>query len=54
MLIVQGARDPFGMPPSAPRREVVVVQGDHGLRTNAGEVAAAVGAWLRTVAGSGS
>jgi uncharacterized protein len=51
MLIVQGARDPFGMPTSGPRREVVVVQGDHSLRTNARDVADAVAAWLPTLAG---
>jgi predicted alpha/beta-hydrolase family hydrolase len=49
VLIVQGARDPFGMPPDAARREVAVVQGDHSLRANAGEVADAVGAWLPTL-----
>jgi predicted alpha/beta-hydrolase family hydrolase len=46
VLIVQGERDPFGMPPSAPLRQVVVVQGDHSLRGNAREVTDAVSAWL--------
>ena len=46
MLIVQGERDPFGMPPAGPLRQVVVVQGDHSLRGNAREVTDAVSAWL--------
>ena len=50
MLIVQGVRDPFGMPPKAKRRTVVQVQGDHSLRTDLASVGQAVGAWLaRTV-----
>ncbi len=51
MLIVQGMRDPFGMPPSATRREVVEVQGDHSLRTDLAAVGAAVGAWLERIVG---
>lgn len=47
-LVVQGARDPFGMPPPAPRRSVVEVAGDHSLRTDLGAVADAVRAWLRS------
>ena len=46
MLIVQGARDPFGIPPSTARREVVQVPGDHSLRSDLPAVAAAVRAWL--------
>jgi predicted alpha/beta-hydrolase family hydrolase len=46
MLIVQGARDPFGMPPGSASREVVVVQGDHSLRSEAPALAAAVRTWL--------
>jgi len=43
---VQGARDPFGMPPEGPLRQVAVVRGDHGLKTDLRAVTAAVGAWL--------
>jgi uncharacterized protein len=50
-LVVQGSRDPFGMPPSAPRRIVVTVDGDHSLRTDLAAVAGAVDAWLSGVAG---
>jgi predicted alpha/beta-hydrolase family hydrolase len=45
-LVVQGARDPFGMPPSTERRTVVQVPGDHGLKTDLDAVAAAVRSWL--------
>jgi predicted alpha/beta-hydrolase family hydrolase len=46
MLIVQGDRDRFGMPPAARRRTVVQVPGDHGLKKDLNAVADAVGAWL--------
>jgi predicted alpha/beta-hydrolase family hydrolase len=46
VLVVQGERDPFGMPPPAPGREVVVVNGDHGLKSDLDAVGAAVGDWL--------
>jgi hypothetical protein len=39
------------MPPSAPRRMVVTVDGDHSLRTDLAAVAGAVDAWLSGVAG---
>lgn len=45
-LVVQGDRDAFGLPPPGPRREVVVVRGDHGLKSDPAAVAAAVRAWL--------
>jgi uncharacterized protein len=45
-LVVQGARDPFGIPPATVRRTVVQVPGDHGLRTDLEAVAAAVRGWL--------
>lgn len=48
-LVVQGVRDRFGMPPPGPFREVVKVQGDHGLKADPGAVAAAIGAWLPQV-----
>jgi predicted alpha/beta-hydrolase family hydrolase len=47
-LVVQGERDPFGMPPATERRTVVQVPGDHSLRTDLEAVAAAVRAWLPT------
>jgi predicted alpha/beta-hydrolase family hydrolase len=48
-LVVQGERDPFGMPPPAAHRTVVSVAGDHSLRSDLPAVAAAVQAWLRDV-----
>jgi predicted alpha/beta-hydrolase family hydrolase len=46
-LVVQGERDPFGMPTDGPKREVVVVPGDHGLKKDVEAVAAAARGWLR-------
>jgi uncharacterized protein len=48
-LVVQGERDPFGIPPPGPSREVVTVAGDHGLKADLAAVAAAVQAWLPRV-----
>jgi len=48
-LVVQGTRDPFGMPPATKRRTVVQVAGDHGLRTDLGAVGDAVRTWLARV-----
>ena len=48
-LVVQGANDRFGIPPEAPGRRVVVVPGDHALRSGLAELRAAVGDWLETV-----
>ena len=45
-LVVQGARDPFGIPPAAARRTVVQVPGDHGLKKDVQAVAEAVRTWL--------
>ena len=53
LLVVQGVRDPFGVPPTAPGRTVVQVPGDHGLRTDLDAVAAAVRSWLRDLLGPG-
>ena len=46
VLVVQGERDPFGMPPEAPGRTVVRVRGDHGLKADLPAVGAAVADWL--------
>jgi predicted alpha/beta-hydrolase family hydrolase len=48
-LVVQGVRDQFGMPPAGEHRTVVLVQGDHSLRTDLEAVADAVRAWLHSV-----
>jgi uncharacterized protein len=46
VLVVQGERDRFGMPPEGPNRRVVKVPGDHGLKADTGAVADAVRQWL--------
>ncbi len=46
VLIVQGSRDPFGIPPSGPKRQVVEVDGDHSLRSDRDGVRQAVRDWL--------
>jgi predicted alpha/beta-hydrolase family hydrolase len=45
VLVVQGERDPFGLPPRGPNRTIVVVPGNHSLRSTA-RVREAVGDWL--------
>ncbi len=45
VLVVQGDRDPFGMPPEGPERAVVKIRGDHSLR-DTGAVSSAVAKWL--------
>ena len=55
VLVVQGERDQFGIPPAAAKRTVALVPGNHSLRTNLDAVTAAVQAWLRLLyAGAGS
>jgi uncharacterized protein len=46
VLVVQGESDPFGMPPPAPRREVVTLPGNHSLKNDLPGLAAAVRDWL--------
>src|SRR5512132_1077240 len=46
-LVVQGERDPFGLPPASPNRTVVTIPGTHSLRSSA-TVAAVVREWLET------
>jgi predicted alpha/beta-hydrolase family hydrolase len=52
VLVVQGERDPFGMPPEGPGRTVVRVHGDHGLKADLAGVQEAVRAWLQSMASS--
>jgi uncharacterized protein len=52
MLVVQGERDRFGIPPAGSRRTVVQVPGDHSLRKDLDAVEAAVRGWLPGVVGS--
>jgi uncharacterized protein len=49
VLVVQGERDPFGMPPTAEHRTVMQVPGDHSLKTDLEAVGTAVRSWLPSV-----
>jgi predicted alpha/beta-hydrolase family hydrolase len=49
VLVVQGSRDPFGIPGPGSRRSVVTVPGNHSLRTDLQAVAAAVRDWLKQI-----
>jgi predicted alpha/beta-hydrolase family hydrolase len=46
VLVVQGERDPFGIPPEGAGRDVVTVPGDHSLRAGLDELRSAVSRWL--------
>jgi uncharacterized protein len=50
-LVVQGASDPFGMPPAGAQREVVTVPGNHSLTGDLEALRTAVGRFLRAVLG---
>jgi uncharacterized protein len=45
-LVVQGTRDPFGIPPANDQRMVLEVPGDHSLKADLPALAAAVQPWL--------
>ncbi len=47
VLVVQGERDPLGCPEPAAGREVVLLPGDHSLKTDPAAVGRAVAQWLR-------
>ncbi len=51
VLVVQGERDPFGMPRASSTRIVVTVPGNHSLKKDLGAVAAAVREWLTSIVG---
>jgi predicted alpha/beta-hydrolase family hydrolase len=51
VLVVQGDRDPFGMPPPAPGRDVVVLPGTHALTGDLDALGEAVRGWLEAVLG---
>jgi predicted alpha/beta-hydrolase family hydrolase len=50
-LVVQGARDPFGMPAAGRGRRVVTVPGNHSLSADLEAVGDAVRGWLAKIAG---
>jgi uncharacterized protein len=49
VLVVQGASDPFGMPPPGPSRTVVTVAGNHSLRSDREAIRTAIRGWLSEV-----
>ena len=51
VLVVQGATDPFGVPPAGPAREVAVVPGGHALRSGLVGIAAIAAAFVERVVG---
>jgi predicted alpha/beta-hydrolase family hydrolase len=55
VLVVNGERDPFGIPDAAGKTRVVVLAGEsHALSRRPGEVGRAAGSWLQEIlAGSG-
>ncbi len=53
-LVVQGASDPFGIPPASATRTVVEVPGNHSLRKDPQAVADAVRGWLPGVVAQGA
>ena len=53
VLVIQGQADPFGLPPAAPGREVVVVPGNHSFTRPLTGVVEAARAWLGGLSFSG-
>jgi uncharacterized protein len=50
VLVINGDRDPFGIPDAAPGTKVVVLPGEtHALSGNPGRIEQVVGPWLREV-----
>jgi predicted alpha/beta-hydrolase family hydrolase len=49
VLVVQGASDRFGRPEPSDTRSVVVLRGDHGLKSDLPGLREAVASWLATV-----
>jgi uncharacterized protein len=49
VLVIQGERDPFGMPPVGPGRTVIAVPGDHSLKAATAHIGPALTAWLPSV-----
>jgi predicted alpha/beta-hydrolase family hydrolase len=50
-LVIQGASDPFGMPPAGAQREVVTMPGNHSLTGDLEALRTAVGRFLGEVLG---
>ena len=50
VLVVQGERDPFGMPPPGPHRAVVTAPGTHSFSGDLAKVTGPVRSWLAELA----
>jgi predicted alpha/beta-hydrolase family hydrolase len=48
-LVVQGERDPFGVPEAGPGHELVLLNGDHSLKADLDGLSRAAGEWLGRV-----
>ncbi|MEC3980689.1 alpha/beta hydrolase family protein [Amycolatopsis sp. H20-H5] len=48
-LVVQGERDPFGLPRGGPHHEIVLLKGDHALSADLEGVSRAAAEWLERV-----
>ena len=52
VLVINGSRDPFGIPDQAARTRVVVLEGEtHALSRNPGKAGAVAAAWLADLPG---
>jgi predicted alpha/beta-hydrolase family hydrolase len=49
VLVVQGDRDPFGMPKRRRGRRILTVSGDHSLKQDSVKVGTAVARWIVTI-----
>jgi hypothetical protein len=49
VLVVQGASDRFGRPEPSDTRSVIVIRGDHGLKSDMPGLHEAIAIWLATV-----
>jgi len=52
VLVVQGERDPFGIPAARGHVELAVVPGDHSLRTASASIGALVANWIARQVGA--
>ncbi|MDQ6659046.1 MAG: alpha/beta hydrolase [Actinomycetota bacterium] len=50
-LVVQGERDPFGIPEGSDSCQIVVVAGDHSLKKDLSAIRVAIADWLPSVLG---
>lgn len=49
VLVINGDRDPFGQPEPGPGRDVIIVPGDHSLKTDPERIGRITAEWLTRV-----